>query len=250
MVRKIGIALLIIFVVAYGGICWFFSTLVITPKRKANTVFSEEFIASYGQPLDFEVEAFDGISLAGWYFDNPADGDCGVVIAHGWGSNRSGMLKFFPLAWTRGCDIAMYDQRGMGESGGKYGGGGLLEKEDFLVVNQWFQEKTGLGPQKVAYLGESWGAATVLHAAGGNSDIPFVLADSPFDAWNSAVTERAYRDYGQWIDFLMPGVTTFVKWRTGVDFYEANTKDATSKVTAPIFLIHSQADQATASINQ
>ena len=247
MVRKIGASLLILITVLYAGVCWFFSSLIITPKREANKDFTTAFLNVYGQPLDFEVTSVDDIPIVGWYFDNPMEGDCGVVIAHGWGSQRSGMLKFLPLVWTRGCDIAMYDQRGMGESGGKYGTGGLMEKEDFQKVNNWFQEKTGFRENQIAYLGESWGAVTVLHAASGREDIAFVLADSPFDTWNSAVTERAYRDYGTWIDLLMPGVTSFVNWRTGVDFYKANTKDAAAKVNAPIFLIHSQGDQATAS---
>ena len=245
--RRFIITAIIIITVCYGIIIYFFSSLIITPKKKAVGSERDVLEREYGYAQDFVVQTNDGLLLKGWFFNNPEDGDCGAVILHGWGNNREGVVKFFPLVWDRGCDIAIYDHRAHGDSEGEWGAGAVLEAQDLLLVHDWLKDKTRLSDREVAWIGESWGAVAVIHAASEVPELSFIVADSPFGSWEEAVMERGILDYGSWIKSLSSGIFSIVKARTGVGREESNTYHAAAELKIPVFLIHSKNDEATSS---
>lgn len=86
---------LLALLVIYGSVSWAFSSKLIAQQFP-----SEEQVdfASFGLP---NPEVFtvtnDKIDLAGWYFDNPADAGCGVVMLHGYTGNKATVLNVNPL---------------------------------------------------------------------------------------------------------------------------------------------------------
>ena len=96
-------------------------------------------------------------------------------------------------------------------------------------------------------MGESWGGATVLQAGANNEDVAFIIAESSFQDWESAVFERAERMYGNWITWMKPTVWTIVSWRAGTDAYAASPLLKAKNISEPVLLLHSQADTETAS---
>ena len=54
--------------------------------------------ATTGLPEPEEVRIDTGeVTLAGWYFDNPADAGCGLLFLHGFTGTRYHALNWAPL---------------------------------------------------------------------------------------------------------------------------------------------------------
>ncbi|MEL6142924.1 MAG: alpha/beta fold hydrolase [Bacteroidota bacterium] len=189
-------------------------------------------------------------NMRGWYFTFTPDSlspPCAVLFAHGFTDNRTGMLKYTGNYKDCGCDLMLYDHRAHCQSGEDdlvYGG--VLEAQDFLLAHQFLQEKTGLPDSKIAWVGESWGAGTVLLAAAENKFSPaFIAADSPYSDWYTAVSERAIKMFGGWIKVFLPTTFQWVGFRLGINHNNASPEKAAQKIQVPLFLAHSAADVET-----
>ncbi len=252
------ITLLILFIAAYFGLAYYFSTLVLTTGstnlaqekeiiKDEWGVTYEEVMADLVEPEEFKVTSEDNATIVGWYFDHPTDSvACAVVVSHGFGRMRVSMLKYAPIFWDCGCDLVVYDHRAHNESANEPPTAGIKEKMDLIAVTEWVQQKTGFSDKQVAWMGESWGAATALQAGALDKDVAFIVADSPYQDWHSAIFERAYRTYGSWVKALAPTVMWFVNQRTGVNYRDASPLNIADKIVEPVFLIHSKDDSATA----
>ncbi|NJB85536.1 dipeptidyl aminopeptidase/acylaminoacyl peptidase [Lewinella marina] len=198
-------------------------------------------------PQDIEFSSPEGaLTLRGWYYRGGQAG-CGVIFAHGYNDNRVSMLKYTPYFDRCGCDLLLYDHRGFGDSDDAYASGGIHEARDLLAAHAWFREQTGLADEQIGWVGESWGAATALLAAADGSAWPaFVLAESPYADWHSAITERGVREYGPVLSVLSPGTFQWVNFRGGVDYSAASPAEAADRIRVPVLLFHSLSDTLTA----
>lgn len=254
--KKIIIGLLLLLGVAYVALSYYFSSLVLdAPRRSAaeTRMHIQERagidILDYRQKLpegeDFTVHSrVDDLILKGSYFKQDTS-RCAVLIAHGYGSTRISMTKYAPIFWECGCDIALFDFRGHGESGEAYATGGTHEAEDLQSVSAWLKEKTGLSDEYIGWMGSSWGGAAVLQAGASDDDVAFIIANAPFESWETAVFERAEITYGSWIGLLQPGVWAMASLRTGTNAWNASALKAAPKIVEPVLILHSQNDQAT-----
>ncbi len=255
--KRFLIGLVILLIGLYFAACWYFSNLILHPPQgdpiKRAEVMStmvgtgaESVYPGLAVPDTFSVLGAGNKKISGWHF-KATNTQCGIILAHGWSGYRVDMNKYMPLFESCGCDFVTYDHRGHHQSEEAFATGGLLEAEDLLRITDWLQQQTGLPDQQIGWLGVSWGGATVLQAGGSDENVAFIVSDSPFQNWYSAVLERAIRDYGSWINAFVPGIKTLVKWRAGVDFDAASALDQAANIEEPVLLIHSKADSSTAS---
>ncbi len=193
------------------------------------------------------------ITLRGWWFtaDDTLAAPCVLVMAHGFTDNRTGMLKYAGTFEGCGCDLLLYDHRAHHESGvGEDAGivtGGIIEAADLLAAHRFAAQKSGLDDAHIGWVGESWGAAAAIIAAGyGDVQPAFILADSPYADWYTAVGERAVKRYGGWIEAFLPLSFRFVSYRLGLDYQDASPERWAARVKSPILLLHSAADVETA----
>ena len=170
---------------------------------------------------------------------------CLIVMTHGYTDNHSGTMKYAQLFQDCGCDLFVYDHRGHGLSSGDFITGGVLEARDLQEINNWLIHERSITPDRIGWLGESWGAATVLQAAANYDSVGFVIAESPFQDWRTAITERADRDYGKWLRLLTPGAFAWARIRTGVSLSAASPIKAAASISVPTLIFHSQADAET-----
>lgn len=247
-VLGIAIVLLAVLAVVYVAGSWYFSGMIV----KFNAQSLEQQQARHGSPADYGLPApeevtipGDGVTLAGWYFANPADGDCGVILLHGHTGSRYGMLKYTPLFWPLGCDLLLYDHRFHGASTGDYGTYGFYEKQDALAALAWLQQRTGLPTDQIGLLGESYGAATALQAGPLAPQLAFIAADSSYRDLESIVTEQAAARFGDWVQLFAPGALGIAGLRANFAPSQVSPQDAADEQTTPIFLSHSASDQYT-----
>ncbi|WP_116105736.1 alpha/beta hydrolase [Lewinella sp. IMCC34191] len=188
----------------------------------------------------------DDLILRGWWYRRDT-ATCGILLAHGYHDTRVAMLKYTPLFDHCGCDLLLYDHRGFGESDEAYATGGVNEASDLIAAHQYLKELTGLSDDRIGWVGESWGAAAALIAAGSGSIRPaFLVAESPYADWETAITERGVRDFGPVLSLLTPGTFAWVGVRNGTDFAAASPVAYADQIASPVLLVHSRQDTLTA----
>ncbi|MCL4869157.1 MAG: alpha/beta fold hydrolase [Anaerolineae bacterium] len=253
--HRFFIAFDIALVLLYIGASWYFADILVAfPQRSLEQVATSMQDRGYRtDPADYGLPAPEVITipvnseiqLAGWFFDNPANGQCGLIFLHGHtGARLHGLIYSEPF-WQRGCDLLMFDARHHGESTGRYGTYGYHEKEDTRVALRWFENKTGLTTNQIGLAGVSYGAATVLQAAALEPNIAFVIADSPYQDLRTIVREQAIQRYGSMMPLLLPGAFFFASLRADFRVREVSPMDAAAAIQAPVFLTHSWQDEYT-----
>ncbi|NOH14620.1 MAG: prolyl oligopeptidase family serine peptidase [Chloroflexi bacterium] len=254
-IRWIRVLLMVVlaFVVsAYAYFVWDFSDIILSTPQ---TSLLEATMSQAGQgrpsdPLDVGLPepeeirlVLAGAELHGWYFENPADAQCGVMLLHGRFQTRLEMLSYAPLYWERGCDIIMYDARSHGDSLGQYVTWGYHERQDALAVLDWFMQRSGLRVEQIGMMGASFGAATSLLTVALEPELAFVAADSPFASLSQLLNEQASNLYGEFVRASFTGPSL---WLAGVrgDFQPDEVAPATTiqEIAPPVFLLHARKD--------
>lgn len=254
--RKLLIALGVILVL-YLGVTYYFSSLILnTPDRDIATVYQmnkerwnwnlDSLEKSLPNHEDIAFNStYDGINLKAWMF-HPDTIRCGIVFAHGYSVNRANMLKYAPIFEDCDCAMLFYDHRGHGESESAYGSGGFHEAEDLITATDILRERTGLAMNQIGWYGESWGGSTVILAADMADEKPaWIVAESPFADWYSAVMERGLKDYGNGLKILTPGAFAWTSFRADVSFENVSPVKAVKNLEVPLLLLHSTADTLT-----
>ncbi len=248
LIKRILLWLLVALILAYLALCWHFSGVILQTERPDKDILLINTAATERLDRHLDVVELDnalGESLNAWLFTPVTASPCVVVLAHGWGQTRLQVERFFRAFDRFGCAYVTFDHRAHGDRQSGPPGGGYLEKHDIVALSQWLRDTRGYAPEHIGFFGVSWGAATLLQAAASLPAHGFVVADSPFLNWQSAIFERGRRDYGDWVMCIEPGIRLGLRLRTGFWYSEADTAKHASEIQTPVLLIHSRTDTKT-----
>lgn len=227
----------------------FLVELAFQPQRRptAEVLSTRAAILHFGTPLqDVGFAASDRVRLRAW-FARPANANHdAVILLHGLGDSRQGMMGFAELLLSRGYTVLVPDSRAHGVSGGTFPTYGIKEAGD---VGQWYKWLQNYDhPRCIFGMGESMGAAIVLQAV---PTTPFcaVIAESPFAGFRQIAYIRTGQIFhtGSWVGkiALRPAVElAFLYGRLwhGVNLAAASPEDSVEGSRVPILLIHGLAD--------
>jgi pimeloyl-ACP methyl ester carboxylesterase len=198
--------------------------------------------ATQGVQAGDEVRTSDGVRIAGWYIpagDGAAATAPTIVLVHGYGGNKSGILGY-----ARGLhhhfNLVAFDQRNGGRSTGTQTTLGVLEENDVRAIIDWVESTKH--PTHLGVLGNSMGAAAAIGEARGDPRVEALALDSmhtrivyQFEQRMTAAGHPAYP--GTWATFIGTCI------RTGVWFGSADPADAIVDIgSRPILLTHGTAD--------
>lgn len=125
----------------------------------------------------------DHITLRGWLYQAPAPTGRSAIIVHGFRQNR--VNKDFDAVdlskdlLAHGYAVLLFDLRSCGTSGGDRFTLGTLEPRDLLGAYD-FMRGRHYAAAKMAVIGDSEGAATVIGAAKALGPVGALVADSSF----------------------------------------------------------------------
>ena len=131
-------------------------------------------------PFDVKEISFlseDGLRMAGWYV--PPENGALVILLHGYGGNRTGMLWHAKQLTEAGYGVLMYDERASGESEGTYRSYGWEDPRDVGGALAFLSEKPEVDPDKIGLAGCSTGGQIALQGAAYYPQIGAVWADGP-----------------------------------------------------------------------
>ena len=196
---------------------------------------------------DVEIGAKDGAQLRAWSIRQPAGNNDAVILLHGQGDNRAGMLGPAEMLLRHGYSVLLPDARAHGMSGGRMGTYGVLEADDIRRWFDWLQQVES--PRCIDALGDSMGAAEALESLSVERGFCAVVAESPFATFREAAYDRLGQQLstGTWLGHtvLRPALAAameYARLRYGIDFRQAAPAKAVADSHVPVLLIHGLAD--------
>ncbi len=188
------------------------------------------------------VTADDGIKLIGHWF--PAKDPKRIVLAaHGWRSSWYGDFgAIADFLSGSGCSVLYIEQRGQGNSEGKYMGFGLTERYDILVWLHWLCANTQNLPIYVS--GISMGATSVLMASGLGlpGRVRGITADCGFtsakDIFRHVARNRLHISY----NIRKADIEYFCREKIQHGTEDYTTLDALAVNTVPVLFVHGTDD--------
>ncbi len=171
-------------------------------------------LAPYVMP-DFQEVAFPSRDasigpLSAWWVRGRTAASPAVVVVHGTGSCRRDhvVLLHAGMLHRAGFGVLLVDLRDMGDSAHQDGrfAAGTQEYLDVLGARDWLVETRGLPVSKVGLMGNSFGAATVIIAAGMDATVAATWEDSGIGDVNVFIREEiAFRELPDAVNLLVPG---------------------------------------------
>jgi uncharacterized protein len=189
------------------------------------------------------VTTGDGAVLQGWLFTPVRPNGAGVILLHGVGDTRHGVMSHAAFLVRAGYTVLTPDARGHGESGGSFITYGVLEAEDVHVWADWLMAR---GVRRLYGLGESMGAAILLESLAREPRFRTVVAECPFATFEEVARYRLARASGgpEWAFRPITALGfTYARLRYGVDLRKASPLAAVRAAQTPILLIHGGQDR-------
>ncbi|MBK5293888.1 MAG: alpha/beta fold hydrolase [Acidobacteriia bacterium] len=187
----------------------------------------------------------EGVRLHAWYVTPGSINAGSVLLHHGVGDNRLGVVGFARMLVPKGYAVLMVDGRGHGASGGMVTYG-LRESVDVARWVRWMRERRA-GP--VFGLGKSMGAAILLQSLATEAGLAAVVAESPFCSFREIAYDRLGQVFGAGHllgrTLLRPAGEAgllYTRWRTGVNPGSASPCEAVRLTRVPVLLIHGESD--------
>lgn len=177
-----------------------------------------EVVAADREDVSFQTA--DGLTLKGWWFPARDERDRAAVLVHGKDQNRiEGAFsegRTARLLLDEGYSVLLFDLRGHGESEGLRWGLGEREALDVAAAVDLAAEKAGVSRDRVALIGESMGAGSVLMALARVPDVGPIVVDSAYADGNTVVGEIAPTVSGL-PGFFTPGMVLMAKLFFAID---------------------------------
>lgn len=198
--------------------------------------------ANQGVKAGSDVVTSDGIHIAGWYIpagDGAPPTAATIVLVHGYGQNKTGILHYAPGLHQR-FNLVAFDERNGGRSTGTQTTLGVREEKDVRAIIDWVERVKH--PAHLGVFGNSMGAAAAIGEARTDTRVEALALDSMHTRivyqFEQRLIAHGHPPYpGTWATFIGTWL------RTGVWFGAADPTDAIPDMgKRPIMLTHGTAD--------
>lgn len=177
-----GLAFALVLVIAYVGICLYAAATLSTTGTHQPLTASAGGIGVNWEDVKFPSRV-DHITLRGWLFHSSSSSGRSAILLHGFTANRTDQ-GFDEPAMTRafiaaGYDTLVFDFRSFGLSEGNGFTIGWKEGRDVLGAYDYMKSRA-YDPHRMAVLGVSMGAESMLGVAELLGDVAALVADSAY----------------------------------------------------------------------
>ncbi|MHC9532846.1 alpha/beta fold hydrolase [Dellaglioa sp. L3N] len=247
----ICMALLIIGLVIFG-ISYYLFNYAETPTTKgfikpepiSAEVKKENAWLKQVKKLNWKITSKDHLTLKAIYVPADKKTEKTVFVAHGFMSNKEGMVRFIHFYHDLGYNVIAPDARAHGQSQGKYIGYGWLERKDNL---QWLNKVVDYQGKnaKITLFGISMGGATVMMLSGEKklpTQVKAIIEDCGYTSVADELTYQLKQMYHLPKIPIIPVASLISKVKAGYSFYEASSIKQLHKNKLPVLFIHGAAD--------
>lgn len=238
----------------YAGVTTYMATLVVQQHRLAVT----------GSPADFGLDYHnvvfpardDHLAIRGWFIpgllpNGQETAQRVIIMIHGRDQNRTdpaaGLLALSSALAHQGFAVLAFDMRGSGQSPAAPFSLGYFEQRDALGAVDFLRSGPlpypTLGrPRAIGGWGISMGAIVMLLAAGRETAIQAIVADSAYPDI-LPILQREIPKQGGVPAFLTPGALAAARALYGIDFYNVKPGNVVAGLAPrPLLFIEGAAD--------
>jgi len=219
-----------------------------TLTQEEVSAFEHDFFALNAKVEDVSIHTADSVVLRAWIVRPEHPNGNAVMLLHGLGDNRLGMVGYARLLLSHGFVVLLPDARAHGASGGAIATYGLLERNDIRQWTDFLYRETR--PHCVYGLGESMGAAELLQSLQSGSRFCSVIAESSFSSFRDIAYDRMGQPFylGPWVGqtILRPLVEVAflrARWKYNANMQAVSPENATEMSDVPVLLIHGRTDR-------
>ncbi|MDH4334304.1 MAG: alpha/beta hydrolase [Chloroflexota bacterium] len=196
-----------------------------------------------GETAGSEVVASDGVRIAGWWI--PAAAEIGpdgptVVMVHGYGDNKSGMLEYAMFLHDR-YNLVLFDLRNSGQSTGTLTTQGSQEQRDLVAILDWIVSVKH--PAQLIVFGQSMGGHTAVNVVAEDPRVEALILDSTHDRLRTAMVARignAGYPFGE-VGYLAIALGSWI--RSGENVLASDPIDALVRLgSRPVLLLQGGSD--------
>jgi alpha-beta hydrolase superfamily lysophospholipase len=211
--------------------------------RNADVAFSQ----IHARREDFDVRAHDGVLLRGWKVRAARPNGDWVLVFHGVGDSRIGVVEHALVLLSAGYDVVMMDARAHGDSEGPMATYGWIERHDTQAIVDALESSEH--PRHLFALGESMGAGIALQSAAVDQRIEAVVAEASFASLREASYDYAGLRRSPWLGktLFAPGTWTMIyraEHIANLPAAEVSSVKAVAERAFPVLLICDGADVA------
>ncbi|WP_428075327.1 alpha/beta hydrolase [Candidatus Avelusimicrobium aviculae] len=222
-------------------LCAYTAKKVLHPvsKRKALYLWPDEYKMPYDN-VYFTTE--DKVNIKGWFI--PYDGaEKTIILMHGWGMNRSDILKNTYFLHDLGFNLLYFDFRALGESGGKVSSIGYLETRDVRAAIKYLKETRPESCKKIGLYGLSMGAMVAICEGASNPQISCVAAEASYYSFRRVVSRWAWVHHKVPSFPIIPIVLHYIRRDLHVNPERYSPKYNIGKIAPrPVLIIHGRYD--------
>ena len=228
----------VVVVVAVGA-----SKKMVSPPRARGSWTPKDLGHEYE---DVEVTTPDGVRLRGWFIDKGSDKT--VLAIHGYTSSKwdeTYMRPVIDILARNGFNVAAFDMRAHGDSGGDITTLGKKEAADMRAVIEWLRRERPDKARKVGAIGYSMGGAVTIMLAAEPGLLDAAVADSPYiDIMRSGRrwVKRVRGLLGALLRLAYPLIARFTSSKAGIKPEDLNMMRFAKRVKTPILLIAGRRD--------
>lgn len=177
------------------------------------------------------------------YIQNPTSTTQTVIISHGYKGNRETMANFAKMFYDMGFNVLLPDDRGHGDSSGKYISFGWLDRLDYLDWIEQVIHETGENA-KILLFGVSMGGATVEMLSGEHlpTQVKAIIADCGYSSIKKELVYLLNKKYHLPEYPIEPLVSTINRTRLGYYLGDVSSTEQLAKNIRPILFIHGSKD--------
>lgn len=240
------IVLLVLVCAAGAGLglmwlCAYTAKKVLHPvsKRKALYIWPDEYKLPY-ENVYFTTE--DKVTIKGWFI--PCEGsEKTIILMHGWGMNRSDILKNTYFLHDLGFNLLYFDFRALGESGGKVSSIGYLETRDVRAAIKYLKQTRPEACKKIGLYGLSMGAMVAICEGASNPQINCVAAEASYYSFRRVVARWAWVHHKVPFFPVIPIVLHYIRRYLRVNPERYSPKYNIGKISPrPVLIIHGRYD--------
>ena len=207
-VRYALAAVMLAALTAYLGVSFYVADQFSRPDRERITRAPMVNAPTYE---DVRLRTSDGLNLTGWYF--PHSGDRAAIVVHGRNSNRiqseiNGVRRGEHIAdflYADGFSVLLFDLRGHGNSDGDRYSLGWYERRDVAAAIEFVMSR-GYAESRIALLGVSLGAGTVLQELALHPNVGPIVTDSAYEDLGVLLEEKLEEQTKGVPGWFTPGV--------------------------------------------
>ena len=235
MTYLIAASLILVLLFLWG----YWSSNLILKKGRLPVLFNPE---DFGRKYEsFTVTSEDGINIEGWFVPAAVKSRSTIIVLHGLGANKGDVLDS-SIALAREHNLAYFDFRNHGNSGGDTTSLSLLEIKDLAAVVKYLKAtKKGLS-ENLGVFGFSMGGAVAISGSANIPEIKAVAVESPFGSYERTIAHFA------WIYYRVPKIFVpctlwFARTRLGLDPNDHSPDKMVSKISPrPLLIIQGGSD--------